>query len=170
MDIRDPVVAVHGDEESVHVGPAGGYITFFSRVSDQGFFEFTMGAIGIVDVDSRGWDDDDVDVKSLFPFLIGLRHNILSYRSRSQLQPYLSIGVGPYFYADVDVANEGFNESVYVATDTWFGGYTGCGFHIYMARWFGLNVDLKYHFIQFNKEHDYSGLEFGFGIGFHWGR
>lgn len=50
------------------------------------------------------------------------------------------------------------------------GGYAGGGLDFMLTSWFGLNLDVKYHFVDFNSNSDFSGYEYGLGLQFMWGK
>ena len=39
-----------------------------------------------------------------------------------------------------------------------------------MTSWFGFNFDARYHFINFDVNHEKSGWEYGLGVVFAWGK
>ncbi len=155
----------------IDVGGGGGWIYFFSRVDNDWIFEFSIGAIGEAAVKESYDYGEDVEVNAIIPILFGLRHDLFSFRSRSALQPYLAFGAGPYCLSEINVKERYFEqeEEVSVKTRVKPGGYAGGGMNFMFSSWFGLNFDIKYHFVDFNVNHDYSGWEYGFGFFFTWG-
>lgn len=155
----------------VDVGGGGGWIYFFSRIDNEWVFEFSLGAVGEAAVQEDSYYGEDVDVNAIIPILFGLRHDLFSYRSSSALQPYLAFGAGPYLISEIKVRERYIEHSdVSVKTRVKPGGYAGGGMNFMFSNWFGLNFDIKYHFVDFNVKHDYSGWEYGFGFLFTWGR
>ena len=155
----------------VDVGNGGGYLYLFSRIDDNSFLELHFGAIGNVKAREEYAWGQEVDVNAVTPVLLGLRHHLFDYHSRMALQPYVVFGAGPYWFNDVFVRDDymGFDEQVTVGTKARIGGYAGGGFNFMLSTWMGVNFDVKYHFINFNKDHEYSGYEFGLGLFFTWG-
>ena len=155
----------------VNVGGGGGWIYFFSRIDNEWIFEFSLGAIGEADVKESHYQGDDVKVDGIIPVLFGLKHELFSVRSQSALRPYIAFGGGPYWLSDIHVKEEYFGEDeVNIKSKLKPGGYGGAGMNFMFSSWFGLNFDAKYHFVDFNVNHDYSGWEYGFGFFFTWGR
>ena len=169
VGLDQPLVSISDDERSVHVGPAGGWISFFGRLDDRRFLEFGFGVVGKVDVESGFGAEEDVDVNAVFPMIGGIRYHLLPVISPSALQPYLSFGGGVYWYTQVDTWDAHPAESVIAQFQSWAGAYAGGGMYFHLASWFALNLDLKYHLVTLDPEHDYSGLELGFGFGILWG-
>jgi hypothetical protein len=164
------IVTNYGDYRAVDVGNGGGWIFFFSRVDQQTFFEFSLGAVGSVKSETHHDFGEDIDVTAITPVLLGFRHNLFSYYSQSALQPYIAYGAGPYWLHDITVRERFYGDEAIVRSKIKPGAYAGGGMNFMMASWFGLNFDVKYHFIDFNVNHDYSGFEYGLGFSFMWGR
>lgn len=164
------IVTDYDGYSAVDIGNGGGWIFFFSRVDEQTFFEFSLGAIGNVQSESHHDFVNNVEVTAVTPVLLGLRHHLFSPYSQSAMQPYLAYGAGPYWLHDIQV-RDGFGEDeAIVRSKLKPGAYAGGGMNFMMANWFGLNFDVKYHFVDFNVNHDYSGFEYGLGFSFMWGR
>jgi len=172
MDRSDIFVSNSVSHTEVDVGGGGGWIYFFSRVDNDWIFEFSIGAVGKADVKESYYYGEDVHVDAIVPVLFGLKHDLFSVYSRSALRPYLSLGGGPYWLSNIDVKDRHYEmeEEVRVRTKLKPGGYAGGGMNFMFSSWFGINFDAKYHFVDFNVNHDYSGWEYGFGFFFTWGR
>jgi len=164
------IVTNHDDFSAVEVGNGGGWIFLFSRIDEQTFFEFSLGAIGSVESVSHDGFRNDVNVTAVTPVLLGFRHNLFSMRSRSALQPYIAYGAGPYWLHDIKVREDLYEDEAIVKSKLKPGAYAGGGMNFMATSWFGLNFDVKYHFIDFNVNHDISGFEYGLGFSFMWGR
>jgi hypothetical protein len=164
------IVTDHDEYQAVDVGNGGGWIFFFSRIDEQTFFEFGLGAVGNVKSERRHDFGEDVEVTAITPVLLGFRHNLFSLYSPSALQPYVAYGAGPYWLHDITVHERFYGDEALVKTKIKPGAYAGGGMNFMAASWFGLNFDVKYHFIDFNVNHDYSGFEYGLGFSFMWGR
>ena len=157
---------------SVDVGSGGGYLYFFSRVSDASWMEFSLGAVGKVQSQSEFFWGEEVDVDAVTPVLLGFRHDLFSYDTNSSLVPYISFGAGPYWFNDVYVRSDNFgiDNEVLVQTKAKFGGYAGGGVNFSIASWFGINFDARHHFIDFDVKNTNSGWEYGLGCYFSWGK
>ncbi len=158
------------DYSAVDVGNGGGWIFLFSRVDEQTFFEFSLGAVGSFKSESRHDFGEDVDVTVVTPILLGFRHNLFSRYSQTALQHYIAYGAGPYWLHDIKVRDGIYEDAAIVKSKIKPGGYAGGGMNFMMSSWFGFNFDVKYHFIDFNVNNDYSGFEYGLGFSFMWGR
>lgn len=169
VDMDRPIVSISDYDESVHVGPAGGWLTFFSRVDNNRTLELSLGAIAKVDVGSED-SDGDVSVRSVIPLLLGFRYDLLNVAHSGAMHPYISLGGGPYWHADVQVDDNRYEENVGIRSKTWLGAYAGGGLNFHLSSWLAFNIDAKYHLVQLKPEHEFSGLEFGVGIGFMWGK
>ncbi len=160
----------YGSDAVVDVGGAGAWLYFFSRVYHNLFFEFNMGAVGGVHEEHTNYVIKNTEVSAIVPVLFGLRYDLLSTRFATAFQPYLSIGGGPYWTTRVKSDGANFSSQQTVESNLKYGAYTGGGVNIIIASWFALNFDLRYHFVDFEFEKDYSGLEFSGGFSFMWGR
>jgi hypothetical protein len=49
------------------------------------------------------------------------------------------------------------------------GGYAAAGFNLFFSPGFALNFEGKYHFVDFDSNHNRSGAEIGLGLVFLWG-
>jgi len=160
----------YGQDATVDIGGAGAWIYFFSRVYQNWFLEFNLGAVAGVHQEHSGYVIRNIEATAIVPLLLGARYDIFSPRLPSSIQPYLSLGSGPYWIASVKNENP-FTESVQtIESILEYGAYAGGGANIILASWVALNFDLKYHFVDFQFEKDYSGLEFGMGFSFMWGK
>ena len=110
-----------------------------------------------------------MDADVITPLLIGLKYNLLNHQNPSAFQPYIAFGAGPYWITHVTARDELYKEEVTLKTDSHRGGYLGGGFNFILTNWAAINFDLKYHFINFNVNHEYSGPEYGIGLQFMWG-
>lgn len=156
----------------VDIGSGGGYLYFLTRMNERWLAELSIGAMGRVETRVKTFDREKVDVSATAPILLGFRNEIFPFRNTPQIQPYLSFGAGPYWMSDIHVEDEyfGYEEEVTVRSKVKPGGYLGGGVNFMMSSWFGLNFDLKYHFIKFDVNHPNSGYEYGLGMVFMWGK
>ncbi|HEX9934701.1 MAG TPA: transglutaminase domain-containing protein [bacterium] len=166
-------VRSQGSSTSVDLEGVGGCLTFFSRLHGNWFMESSLGVMSRLHVRTAGFgmDQDDVNISSVIPFLVGTRFDFLTGRMRNAIQPYGCAGIGAYWLAQTSVENMGlFDSDVSIGTDSRFGGYLGIGAHIVLSSWFALNMDARYHFVDFSPRNSNSGYELGFGFCFMWGQ
>jgi outer membrane protein W len=157
-------------QSSFDIGGLGAWLYFFSRLHNNWFLEFNLGAVARLRIEDNQFTDTNTDVTTVIPFLLGVRHDLLSTRFASAFQPYLSAGAGPYWTTAITVQNElTGEENVVGETKTKFGAYAGGGTNVVLSSWFALNFDVKYHFVDFQAGKNESGIEFGLGFGFMWG-
>lgn len=154
------------------IGGFGGSLYFFSRVSDQVFMDFSIGAVA--SVEGRSYDffaeGDHADVMVVMPITMGFRVNLIPISSGSALEPYFSAGAGAYWLSDIRARDiDTYEEEVIVHSSTKPGAYAGGGFNFMFTKGFGLNYDMRYHWIDFQTEEFNSGLEFSFGLIIAWG-
>jgi outer membrane protein W len=160
----------NGGQVSLDIGGFGAWLYFFSRVHNNWFLEFNLGAVARVRVEDDGFTDTGADVSAVIPFLLGWRHDLLSTRFSSAFQPYLTVGAGPYWTTAVTVKNQLTGEETVVGeTKSKFGAYAGGGTNIVLSSWLALNFDVKYHFVDLQANRNESGFEFGLGFSFMWG-
>jgi len=164
-------VATKYGASEVNVGGGGGWIYFFSRIDNNSIMEFSLGAVGKAETVSNNIEGDEVDVEAMASILFGIRHELFSAYNYNAMRPYIAFGAGPYWLCDISVENDhwGQEEEVIVSSTLKPGGYAGGGLNFMLTSWFGLNFDVKYHFVNFNVNHDYSGWEYGIGFMFAWG-
>jgi outer membrane protein W len=173
--LRKPTI-VHSNENTgqvnVEVGGAGAYLCFISRAYQNFFFELQLGAIGGVTVNTDEFNNkNDVYVESIIPLLFGLRYDFLSSRITGSIQPYFSLGAGPYWLNKVKtIEQSGMEQKTEVSSDLLYGGYLGAGTNILISSWFALNFDIRYQFVEFQYDQGYSGPEFIMGFNFMWGK
>ncbi|MBN2010119.1 outer membrane beta-barrel protein [candidate division KSB1 bacterium] len=158
-----------GESGSVNIGGAGGWIYFFSRMHNNWFLEFQLGSVAGVNEEFSSYLVEKVDVTVVLPFLIGLRYDILSPRFPSRIQPYLSTGGGPYWIMHVN-GNDAFAGEQEVKSKVKNGLYLGGGMNLMMTSWAALNMDIRYHLVNFSPDYEASGMEFGFGFSVMWGQ
>lgn len=149
----------------------GSSLYFFSRVQQSSwFFEFSLGAVARVHGEESIGMEDQVEVSAVIPFLLGLRYDVLSNRHGNTFQPYLAGGVGPYWSTAFNVRNQVTGETVSGEAELQAGGYAGGGVNFVPLSWMALNLDLRYHFVDFQRKREPSGLEFALGMSFMWGK
>jgi hypothetical protein len=160
----------YGKDAVVDIGGAGAWLYFFSRVYYNLFFEFSMGAVGGVHEEHTNYIIKSTEASAIVPILFGLRYDLLSTRFPTAFQPYLSCGGGPYWTTSTKSEGVFFADQQTIESKLKYGAYAGGGINIVLTSWFAINFDLKYHFVDFEFERDYSGLEFGGGFSLMWGR
>ncbi len=176
MKISSPGVFVehsHFNDTHVRAGGGGGWLFVFSRISPRDFVEFSIGGAGNAETTDNWFDKEEVKVEAVTPLLVGIRHDLLSAPGRSDLYPYVSAGLGPYWaHHVIAVEQYGYDddyETVETTSKFLAGGYFGGGMNIMLTSWMGLNLDGRYHIVDFNANHEYSGFELGIGMIFMWG-
>jgi outer membrane protein W len=159
------------DEHTLYDGAGlGGWISFIGRVGPNLSFELSLGTVVRTVEEVKHAQGTDTYVEGVVPFLAGLRFLPLAPRRGAGVVPYLSLGGGPYWVGDVvDKERVGGNDTS-VDFEARFGGYVGFGVDVMVTDWFGLNFDLKRHFVDLREDHELSGVELGGGLGFFWGR
>ncbi|MCA9744470.1 MAG: hypothetical protein H6695_10370 [Deferribacteres bacterium] len=154
----------------VDVGNGGFWLYFYSRLDDNTFLEFSLGAVGRVESETRSFNSEETNISAIFPVVMGWRHMLVGPYSRGALQPYVSLGGGAYWLANINAYHDDFADEVTVVdSELKSGGYLGAGLNFMLSSSFGINFDAKKHFIAFNKKHPYSGWEYGLGLNFSWG-
>jgi outer membrane protein W len=141
-------------------------------MNDNWFAELGLGAIGKVEARNNYFSDANVHVSAMNPLCFGLRYELFSIDNRSAFQPYITGGAGPYWISDILVKENNFGEDEQVSakTDLLKGGYAGAGLNFALTSWLNFGLDARYHFVNFDKKHERSGWEYGFGLTFMWGR
>ena len=163
------IIKDHNCYSAVNIGNAGGWIYLFSRFNKNMFFEIHLGGIGNASEEEYCYTETNVEVFAVTPILFGIRYDVLPIETQSNIVPYVTFGGGPYWFSTVNVKEQVYQDVVKVTTNLKSGGYIGGGFNFRINNWFAINFDTKYHFINFNVEHDYSGFEYGIGVNFMWG-
>lgn len=160
-----------GSDVNVDIGGAGAGLYFFSRFYQNWFLEFNLGAMAGIHGEHNQQNPYNVKATSIVPILFGLRYDILSTRMPSSIQPYLAMGTGSYWIATSEEIWIGPSTETRINIESTqkYGAYVGGGANILVASWLALNFDLKYNFVDFQFEKDYSGLGFSFGFSFMWG-
>jgi hypothetical protein len=154
----------------VKVSGYGGSIFFFSRISKQFLFDFTLSGIGMVENNVEYWYGENVEAGGVAPILLGIRYLILPAENKSVLQPYLETGAGAYLINNVRVEDRRLlNETVAVESYTRPGVYLGAGLNFMLSRAFAINYNMRYHLVDFRNDIYQSGIEIGFGFSIMWG-
>jgi len=158
------------DEHTLFDGNgAGGWVSFLSRASDQLFLEVSLGTVVRTVEEVRRPAGTDTYVEALVPFLWGVRFLPLDPHGVGALRPYMSLGIGPYWAMDVLETETSSTHDVSIDSEHEFGGYLGAGVDFMFTDWFGLNFDVKRHYVDFRGRDDYGGFEYGIGLQFMWG-
>jgi hypothetical protein len=161
----------YGKDGSVDIGGAGAWFYYFSRLHNNLFLELSLGAVGGVHEEHSNYIVESTEATAIVPFLLGFRYDLLSPKIPSSLLPYFSFGGGPYWITKVQTNNQyAFQDEAIIESGQETGAYLGLGTNLLIASWLGLNFDMKYHFIDFEFEKGYSGLEMGMGLCIMWGR
>lgn len=148
----------------------GKMLYFFSRLKDNWFLETSFGKDGGTSFVITGSDGSYEGDSHITPILFGCRYDWLSPKYRSIFQPYVSGGTGLYWITKDLISSDVHPTRIFNESDLKPGMYVGSGLHIVLKSWFAINFDMKYHFVNFMPAKEYSGLEFGGGFCFMWGR
>jgi hypothetical protein len=163
-----------GEENpNVDISGAGGTLFFFTRIHNNLFFDLNFEAVASVQTIPGSVNNDSSRVNVVLPILLGVHYDVLPSHLSSSVQPYVSLGLGPYWVQNVqgDIANDNpDNVSGSIESEFLYGGYAGLGANILFTDWVALNVDLKYHMVELNANSIYSGIDFGLGVSFMWGQ
>jgi hypothetical protein len=155
----------------VDVGGGGGWITFLSGVGDHGCLEFGLGAAGRAKTVAYGLFSNQVDVAGVMPILVGYQHFLFKDKGVSAFQPYITAGGGPYILSNVHVHDRIWvDDEVDVKNKVVPGIYGGVGGYFLFSGWFAFHGEMRYHLVNFNPDHDFSGVELGLGVAFFWRR
>jgi len=170
----------------IDFGGIGGWFSVLKRINQRMLLEFSMGAVGHIKGASEEDDDhwpyhydpwwyadnhkDNYDLNAITPILFGIRYSLINPRNPNGIVPYLSGGIGPYFLAEVEIRNDGLVEETITRWSGRGGAYFGGGFDFMMTSWLALNLDAKYHLVDFDSNNPYSNFEWGLGLQFMWGR
>jgi hypothetical protein len=156
---------------NLDISGAGGTLYFFTRIHNNLFFDLNFEAVASVQTIPGSENNDSSYVNVVLPILFGLHYDVLPSHLSSSVQPYVSLGMGPYWvqkgqgnFASDNTDVEGSLEGEFL-----YGGYIGLGTNILFTDWLALNMDLKYHMVDFDPDQKYSGLDFGLGLNFMWG-
>ena len=96
----------YGKDGSVGIGGAGGWIYFFSRIHNNLFLELNLGGVGGVYEQHSDYVVERVKATAIVPLLLGFRYDLLSPKMSSSLQPYITLGCGPYWITEVQSKNK----------------------------------------------------------------
>lgn len=147
----------------------GGSISFIGDVGPFLAFELSLGAVVRRVEEVKHALGTDTYVAATVPLLAGIRFYPLESHRRSAFLPYVSAGGGPYWVGDVVELDSGSTEDVTTDFRHQVGGYLGAGVDFVITDWFGLNFDVKRHWVDFRTHYECSGLEYGAGLMFLWG-
>ena len=167
------------ENAAFEINGAGGWLNFYTRLSNKWLFDLSFGMVTRVRGHDSNFGGTEVDISALIPLLFGTRYQFLPARSDSRVQPYLAAGLGPHWSTNLSVTNQVTNEQISGQGKAHFGGYLGAGMNLDLQSWLALTFDLKYHFVDIDLNHglskisygeEFSGMEFGAGLAFQWGR
>lgn len=164
------IVSDFGEHTVVNTGSGGVYVSLLSRLNHTTVFELSLGALGEADEETHHYTDSEVNALAIIPILFGVRMELISPESQIALKPYASLGAGPYWFSNINVVDRINDQEVTVDTKVKRGGYLGGGANFLLTDWLAINFDVKYHFINFNVKHEYSGFDYGLGLSVSWGR
>jgi hypothetical protein len=150
-------------------GGAGVTFFVFSRFTDRFSVEFSVGGLAQFSADKRWHMEEEVDVFSAIPLLTGIRMDLLPVNSPSIIKPYVSAGTGAYIISDIHIEREHGVERGSIDSRLSGGGYAAAGLNLHFTPSFALNFEAKYHLVDFDVNHDRSGVDIGLGLVFLWG-
>jgi hypothetical protein len=158
------------DYHDVSTEGFGGSIYFFTRLDSQYYLEFSVGAVGNVESKRVYFNREEVYVNSATTMLFGVRYDVFKSAKTIAAQPYVSAGFGPYWLGEIEVKNNDRlgEEEATIRTRVKPGVYAGVGTHFLFCDWCGLNMDIKYHLVNFDVTMPYSDFAFGMGFMFTW--
>jgi hypothetical protein len=163
-------VSQQGLEHAVSMDGFGFWLQYFNRIHDNLSLAFDFGTISRIHINADIPLGSDLDVGGILAFLPGIRYDLLSRRLASKFQPYLDTGIGPYFQQSVKTHNYLADENVITESKYDMGLFLGGGVNLPISNRFAFNFDMKYHFVNFTVNKGISGIEFGIGLTFMWGR
>jgi outer membrane protein W len=159
------------DQHTLYDGAGfGGSISFVGPVSSALAVELSLGAAVRRIEEVKHELGTDTYVAATVPLLAGLRFHPLASGRGSAVHAYVSAGGGPYWVGDVVELDSGASEDVTADFRHELGGYVGAGVDVMITGWFGLNFDVKRHFVDFRTHYERSGFEYSTGLMFLWGR
>lgn len=155
----------------VTVSGYGGGIFLLSQTNRHIFLEFTLGAVSSVHNSTVYGINENTGTISVIEILFGGRYNLFPEEVQTNIRPYISFGGGAYLINDTIVRQKNFpyEQLVSIETNVRPGGYLGFGFLFLFTKSFGMNFDMRYQFVDFQREDLQSGFEFGIGCVVLWG-
>jgi len=150
-------------------GGAGVTLFIFSRFTDRLSIEFSAGGLARFSANQKWYMDEEVEVFSAVPLLTGIRVDLLPVNTSSIIKPYVSAGPGAYILSDIHVVREFGVERGTIDTRLAGGGYAAAGLNLHFSPGVALNFESKYHMVDFDVNHDRSGVDIGLGMVFLWG-
>lgn len=155
----------------VNVNGVGGGLLFFSRINDRFFFETSISSNASVEVNNIDLFEQETDVLTVIPFLIGLRYDIFPATMNTAFQPYGSFGFGPYWIFNTHVKDTSpMDSQVKIGSELEFGCTLGGGVFYMIRDWVALNLNIRHHWVNWDINNDFSGYEFSLGTCFMWGK
>lgn len=157
---------------SVDLAGIGFWLCYHSRIQKNWFMQFDLASVANIHTELIGEPENDVNISTVVPLLLGVRYYPLAERLRGSLQPYFGGGAGPYWVTDFDIheTDAGTNVEIEGSGQLMYGGYASAGAHLLFTSWLALTFDTKYHFVDWRSKGPYSGVEFGLGLTVMWGK
>ncbi len=158
-------------ESHIAVNGIGGAIYFYTRLSNDWFFELSAGGVSNVDVISTDALSEEAQVDAVVPLLLGLRYDFLSSLWSAGVNPYLSAGGGAYLWSSNFVQQTGTTEQqVQIETEFKTGYYLGAGLNLALSSRVALNFDVRRHFSETRFNDNSDGFAFAVGFAYMWGK
>ena len=134
----------------------------------------TFGVMAVEASSSIGTQGVSQRSAAILPVFVGMRYYPIRPTTRTQFRPFLTAGIGPVtgFESGSDIG--GLQVVQKATTMTAFGCRAGAGLDVRMGGSVVMNLNLGYNLTtDFSKalggRRNYSGLEFGLGIGWQFG-
>jgi len=165
----EPVISVNAMGD-VSVNRFSGWLVFVSKISEDRFWELSFGATGKIKTYANAYYNDDVHVASLAPILLGIRRYFHVGDFNYPLQPYYCYGGGFNLETDIRVLDGYQDDETTIHSRVKPSLYAGGGLNFHLSEWLAINIDGRYHWINFEKDHRFNGFDFTFGFGIFWGK
>lgn len=165
-------VSGYSEDAQLKLDEFGAWAFYYSRLNKNWFVDLHLG---VLFTDQKYYDfqgNTFIDPSPIIPLLVGLRYEIFTSKLPGNMQPYLAIGIGPYWLPSLNVRDRSSKVKLQKESAVDLGAYLGIGANIQVNDWLILNVDLKNHYYNFENRNveDLNAVELGLGATFTWGR
>ncbi len=161
----------------ISVSGVGGFFSYTYRLNPMFAWEFALGGITQTKVTTSSGRyysryQSNTHQVTIMPISFGAL--FFPFPSRSSLRPYASAGIGPYMEVEIITEDDFWGDAVFtdVNITTTAGRFIGGGVDFLVSRHFQLNMDFRYHWVEFHRQkreiRNYSGPQvmWGFKIAF----
>ncbi|MFC2133193.1 hypothetical protein ACFLTH_01130 [Bacteroidota bacterium] len=159
-------VSNFGNSESVTIGGIGFWLNYFSQVNQDLFFELSIGAAARVEENEFSDYSDHSKVSFVLPIIFSIKRIISFPADMHMIEPYLTVGAGPYLTGHVRENDTFDSEEVVIKSNIGICG--GGGINFLMSNWLAVTFDIKYHLINLDPSNDFSDIDLGMGLNFRW--